>query len=414
MSRIDKKGLPLWEAKERQSVRNAVLDRDAQGHDDVEEGDAAFDDGGGVAFAELEGDFLGVKVAEAVHDVGGVVGSGEGAAGIFDGDHVAGFAGFGVAGGEGQGALGKGHAHGVGLVVGHDGNALDGGDELVAGDGDALVAGGRDDGLIFGVDAFDELAVEAEGAAIKHHLAGLPIDAHGALAVAQKAHKLGHGLGREDHFAGTFGRELELLLHKGQALAVGGDHGELGVGKLEEHAGEDAAGFVGARGVGGFAEHLTEDGAIDGKTAGVFGGLFDDGEFVHVQADDAVFRRGGHHACHIVVAHVEMHLAFGRHAQHFHELAHGERGAAGFIHLHVGCERGAHRDVEVRGGQRQAALFVRFDHCVRNDLKCGLAGDNALNAGKQLKKTASDDGELHGKHSGGQTSAPFRGNSRPL
>ena len=90
----------------------------AQGHDHVEEGNAgALEDRGGVAFGELEGDLVGVQVAQAVHDEGGVVGRGDGAPGVLDGEDVGGLAGPDAAGAQREGALGEGEAHGVSSFV---------------------------------------------------------------------------------------------------------------------------------------------------------------------------------------------------------------------------------------------------------------------------------------------------------
>ena len=139
-----------------------------------------------------------------------------------------------------------------------------------------------------------------------------------------------------------------------------------------------------------------EDGAVHGEAPGVLGGLLDGGELARAQPDDAVLRRGGDDARHVLAVDVELDLALGGHAQDFDHAAHGQGRLAGLVHLHVGRERRAHRHVQIRRGEGQRAVLARLDEGVRDDLQRGPRGHHALHVREQLQKAAADDGELHG------------------
>ena len=116
----------------------------------------------------------------------------------------------------------------------------------------------RNDPLVVGKLAVDELGDELDGAEAKHHLVAGQHDLQRLVAVGELAPEFGHRLARQDDL-GLLVLAFELALGKGEPVAVGGDHAQRVAGDHHEQAVEVVADILLRHRVGDLGELVLED-----------------------------------------------------------------------------------------------------------------------------------------------------------
>jgi hypothetical protein len=214
-----------------------------------------------------------------------------------------------------------------------------------------------------------------------------------SLSVVEQLLQLLEGLaGDEDAlFAADAFECLIGLLDVGEAMAVGGDHGQGLSLDDEERAVEGVAGFLIGDGEDGAGDERLEG---DGGDAG--GG--ERGKLRHLgivgagHADHLGVGAAGADLHPVVVKQLDGDVAFGQELDVVVELAGGDGAGAWLFDLDGGA--GADGLVEVGRGDLQA-LAIGFDEEVGEDGDGGFALDHALGGGKLSHQFLTADGYLH-------------------